>query len=275
LRFVQLLSAGYERLQDAGVPEGVMVANAGHSWSPAVAEHAMAMLLTLVKRLPRALASQARREWDRSYMDQMGTLHGRTLAIVGFGSIGKEFARLAKAFGMHVIALSRSGRPDPLADEVKTADQLNDFLTRADVILLSVPSTRRTRGLIGEAELARCRPGAILINVCRGDVVDSRALVEALDAGRLGAAGLDVTDPEPPPGGSALWDAPNLLITAHVSGAAGHPGRVRLAAFVADNIGRFAAGETPLHLVNVSVHDDAADGVPLRRGIDDTDKGRD
>ena len=243
LRFIQSFTAGYEGLQAHGVPPGVVVANAGESWSPAVAEHGMALLLALVKCLPQAILNQSRGLWDRSHTARMGSLERQTLAIVGYGSIGREFARRARPFGMHIVGLSRRAMPDPLADEVQTMSALHAVLARADVVLVAVPYSRETHHLIGAKELAACKPGAILINVARGGLVDPAALAAALSSGQLGAAGTDVTEPEPLPPGDPLWGAPNLIITPHVAGASGPVGRARLAGFVAANVARFVAGE--------------------------------
>lgn len=243
LRFIQSFTAGYEGLQAHGVPPGVVVANAGDSWSPAVAEHGMALLLALVKCLPQAIINQSRSAWDRSQTPRMGSLEGQTLAIVGFGSIGHEFARRAIPFGMRIVGLSRSAKPDPLADEVRPVSALNAVLARADVVLVAVPYSKDTHHMIGADELAACKRGAILINIARGALVDPVALAAALRSGQLGAAGTDVTEPEPLPAGDPLWGAPNLIITPHVAGVSGPVGRDRLAGFVAANVTRFVAGE--------------------------------
>jgi len=242
LRFIQSFTAGYEGLQMHGVPPGVLVANAGDSWSPAVAEHGMALLLALVKCLPHAILNQSRGRWDRSQTPRMGSLEQQTLAIVGFGSIGREFARRARPFGMRIVGLSRSAKADPLADEVQPMSALHTVLARADVVLVAVPYSKETHHLIGARELSACKRGAILINVARGGLVDPAALSAALSSGRLGAAGTDVTEPEPLPDGDPLWSAPNLIITPHVAGASGPVGRERLAGFVAANVARFVAG---------------------------------
>ena len=250
LRFIQLLTAGYEGLLEHGVPAGVRVANAGDSWSPAVAEHAVALMLAMVKCLPLAFSAQTRRSWDAGRIGpRMGTLQDRTLVIVGCGSIGREAARRARGLGMRVIGVARTARPMPDVDEVLAADQLDAALGRADMVLVAVPSSPATRGLIDAARLAACRPGAMLVNVARGNVVDSAALAQALRSGQLAAAGLDVTDPEPLTPEDPLWDAPNLIITPHVSGSSGPEGLARLARTVAANLRREADGETPHHLI--------------------------
>ena len=251
LRFIQSFTAGYEGLQVHGVPPGVVVANAGDSWSPAVAEHGMALLLALVKCLPHAIINQSRGTWDRSQTPRMGSLEGQTLAIVGFGSIGHEFARRARPFGMRIVGLSRRAMPDPLADEVQPVSALHAVLARSDVVLVAVPYSKDTHHVIGAGELAACKRGAILINVARGGLVDPVALAAALASGQLGAAGIDVTEPEPLPDGDPLWGAPNLIITPHVAGASGPVGRARLAGFVAANVARFVAGEPVICVVTL------------------------
>jgi phosphoglycerate dehydrogenase-like enzyme len=249
LRFIQTFTAGYEGLQMHGVPPGVVVANAGESWSPGVAEHGMAMLLALVKCLPESILNQTRHAWDRAQSGRMGTLEGLTAAIVGYGSIGRAFARLAKSFGMRVVGLSRSPRPEGLADELRPIGELAAVLGRADVVVVAAPHSAETDRMIGAAQLAACRRGAILINLARGGLVDQHALAAALRSGQLGGAGLDVTDPEPLPAGDPLWDCPNLLVTPHVGGSSGPVGRARLAEFVAGNVRRFVAGEPPASIV--------------------------
>lgn len=252
LRLIQLLTAGYDLLQIHGVPAGVKVATAGDSWSPAVAEHAIALMLAMVKRLPAAFEAQSRRQWAQMALSPtMTTLEGRTLVIVGCGSIGREAARRAAGLGMRVIGVARSVRPIPQVDEVLEAARLDDALARADVVLVSAPSTPATRGLFDAARLAACRPGALLVNVARGNLVDRDALLDALRTGRLAGAALDVTDPEPLPPDDPLWDAPNLIVTPHVSGSSGPAGLRRLAAHVLANLRREADGLPPTHLVDV------------------------
>ena len=250
LKFIQLVTAGYEGLEAHGVPPGVVVANAGDSWSPTVAEHAMMLMLALIRRLPMALAAQARSAWESPQIAPgIRSLRGRTLAIVGYGSIGRETALRARGFGMRIVGVSRSARPDPALDEVRRADELEAVLAQADVVLVTVPSGAKTRGLIGAAQLAACKPGALLINVARGNVVDRSALIAALESGHLGGAGIDVTDPEPLGPDDAIWNTPNLIITPHVSGSSGPEGFARLADIVCANVARFVGGEEPLHRV--------------------------
>lgn len=251
LRWIQLLTAGYETLQRHGVPPRVAVSNAGDSWSPAVAEHVMTLLLTLIKRVPDIVDNHRNHGWERGYAARMRGLDGMTLAIVGYGSIGRAVAARARPFGMRVVGLSRSARPDPGADEVMPIASLHDALARADAILLSLPLSDESRHVMNRDAFAACKQGALLVNIARGELIDSEALIDALKSGRIGGAGLDVTAPEPLPPGDPLWDAPNLIVSPHVAGACGARGRERLAGFVTSNMQRFIAGETPEALIKL------------------------
>lgn len=249
LRWIQMLTSGSEGPMSHGIPPGVALTNAGDAWAPSVAEHAMALLLALVKRLPEIVANQAGHGWQRDFTRQMETLVGRTLAIIGFGHIGREMAIRARACGMAIVGVSRSAQPDPLADEMRQPKDLIEVLGRATAIALCVPSSPQTEGMIGAAELSACRPEALLVNVSRGKVLDSQALADALMRQQIAGAGLDVTDPEPLPPAHPLWLCPNIIISPHVAGSAGPVGRARLAALVADNVARFVSGQPLEHTV--------------------------
>lgn len=250
-RWLQLLSAGYETLLAHGVPVEVDVSNAGSVWSPVVAEHVMGLLLAQARRLPRVLAAQARGRWDASIRHDMGMLFDSRLLVVGMGSIGGELARRARAFGMHVAGLSRSGRPHPDADTVWPATRLHEALALADYVVCAVPGSPQTDGMIGARELAALKPGAVLCNVGRGSVVDSAALQQALQSGRM-AAVLDVTEPEPLPDGHPLWGAPNLIVSPHLGGAAPPRYYDRLVRHVVANLRRRAAGQALADLVELA-----------------------
>ena len=243
LRFIQTFTAGYEGLQEHGVPPGVVVANAGDSWSASVAEHGMALLLAMVKKLETPILNRAGHKWDRAYSSRMSSLHGMTLAIVGYGSIGRAFAQFARPFGMRIVGVRRTPQPDDLAHEMLSIDNLDSVLARADVVLVAVPYSRATDKMMGAAQFAACKQGALLINLARGGLVDQKALAEALASGKLGGAAVDVTSPEPLPADDPFWNAPNLILTPHVAGASGPVGRRRLAEFVGANVARFVAGE--------------------------------
>ncbi|MSQ51476.1 MAG: D-2-hydroxyacid dehydrogenase [Betaproteobacteria bacterium] len=251
LRFIQLMNAGYDGPSKHGVPPGVVVAKAGDAWSPALAEHAMTLMLSLIRCMPQILENQSKRGWDRKFTARIDGIDGKTLAIIGYGSIGREVAKRAKPFGMHVIGVSRTAAPKPFADETEAVSALHAVLAHADVIVLTAPLSAETRYMIDAKALSVCKPNAILINVARGGLIDQTALGEALKNGTIAAAGLDVTDPEPLPPDHPLWLSPNLIISPHVAGSSGARGRERLADFVAENLGRFVAGEAVTHTVTL------------------------
>ena len=242
LRWVQLPTMGYDPVELHGVPSGVTVTTAGDAYAPTVAEHALTLLLALVRRIPEAVRNGVQRRWDQSGARAIGTLHGATVTVVGFGNIGREVAVRLRGFGARVVAVTRSGRPDPLADEVVAADRLFDALGRSDAVVLAVPLNAQTRHLIDARALAAMQPHALLINIARGGVVDQVALAAALAQGKLGGAGLDVTDPEPLPPDDPLWTQPNALITPHVAGYGGDVAPRRILALVERNLRNFIDG---------------------------------
>jgi phosphoglycerate dehydrogenase-like enzyme len=248
LRWVQLPTMGYDPVELHGVPPGVAVTSAGDAYAPTVAEHAVAMLLALVRHIPEAVRNSAEGKWDQSKAVRIGTLHGATVAVIGFGNIGREIAARLRGFGARVVGVTRSGRADPLADEAASSDQLLDVLARSDAAVLAVPLNAQTRHLIDARALAVLRPHALVINIARGGVVDHDALRDALAEGRLGGAGLDVTEPEPLPADDPLWTMPNVLITPHVAGYGGDVAPRRIMALFERNLANFTAGR-PLEAV--------------------------
>lgn len=216
LRWVQLPMAGVEWVKNTDLWSSPKIAITGAAGINAtqVAEYVLMAMLALAKDLPRMLASKGRRQWDRF---DLGQLRGKTLGIVGYGAIGQEAGRLAGAFGMNVLATKR--RIEPGAPPwVLPVQQLDRLLRESDYVLLSVPATPETSGMIGPEQLAAMRPTAYLVNISRGSVVDEAALIEALRAGRLAGAALDVFRTEPLPADSSLWEMPNVLISAHIAG---------------------------------------------------------
>ena len=242
LRWVQLPTMGYDPVELHGVPHGVTVTTAGDAYAPTVAEHAVTLLLALVRKLPAAVLNAERHRWDQTHATTIGTLHDATVVVVGFGNIGREVAKRLRGFGARVVAVTRSGRPDSLADEVVPADRMLDAFARADAVVLAVPLNAQTRHLIGTRALAALQPHALLVNIARGGVVDQTALATALAEGRLGGAGLDVTDPEPLPPDDPLWALPNALITPHVAGYGGDVAPRRILALVERNLRNFIEG---------------------------------
>jgi phosphoglycerate dehydrogenase-like enzyme len=223
LKFIQSISAGTDHYdKDLLRARGLRLASAAGVNAVAVAEHAMALILALSRRLPEARDNQRARHWrgmtgDLSLREDQ--LTAKTLLIVGMGRIGSRLARLARVFDMRVIATKRDpGTGAEGADAVHGAERLHELLGQADVVALTCPLTPETERLIDAAALAAVKPGAHLVNVARGRVIDEPALVQVLQEGRLAAAALDVTWEEPLPAASPLWTLPNVLLTPHTAG---------------------------------------------------------
>jgi phosphoglycerate dehydrogenase-like enzyme len=249
LRWIQLTTAGYDGFTFHGVPESVAVTNAGHSHGPMVAEHAVMLLAALTRRLHLYAEPQSRHVFDRNIALPLATLEDSTVAVLGYGGIGRETARRAKAFGARVVAIARSARDDEFADAIVPSSRLHTVLAEADSLIVTAALTEETKGIIDARALQAMRPGGVLVNIARGSIVDTAALIEALNSGHLSGAGLDVSDPEPPPPDHPLWSCPNLIVTPHVSGMGSPAVRRRIGALVMDNVGCFIAGETLSHRV--------------------------
>jgi glyoxylate reductase len=238
LRVVANLAVGSDNIDlDEARRRGIPVGVTPGVLTEATADLAFALILAAARRLPQAAEAVRRGEW-RTWEPAgfLGLeLHGATLAVVGAGRIGQAVARRARAFGMEVI-------------EVRSADPLEPALERADVVSLHTPLTPQTRHLIDAAALRRMKPTAILVNTARGGVVDQDALIEALHAGTIAAAALDVTDPEPLPADHPLLRAPNVLVVPHIGSATGRT-RARMAEMAVANIEAGLAGEPLPHPV--------------------------
>jgi phosphoglycerate dehydrogenase-like enzyme len=204
-----------------------------------LAEFALFGLLAFAKDLPRLLRSQAGRRWDRFTMAELGDW---TVLMVGLGGIGREVARLAKAFGARTIGIKRTPAEVPHVDEVHAIDRLRELLPRADAVVLTLPTTAATRGLLDREALSLLPSHAVLVNVGRGATVDEEALVDALREGRLGGAALDVFAVEPLPVESPLWRLPNVVIAPHAAGQSVHD-EERIVDLFCDNLRRYLRGE--------------------------------
>lgn len=223
LAFIQSISAGTDQYsRDALAAAGIRLASAQGANERAVAEHAVAVMLAMARRLPQARDNQTARHWRGMIGDisaREDELGGKTLVIAGLGRIGARLATLAKAFEMRVLATRRDpSRGGGAADQVVGEEALLDLLPQADFVALTCPLTARTENLIDAQALAAMKPSATLINVARGKVVNETALIAALDQKRLAGAALDCVWDEPLPATSALWDMPNVLITPHTAG---------------------------------------------------------
>lgn len=238
-RWVQLPSAGVDSYADDGLLEapGITWTSAKGSFARPVAEHALALTLATLRHLPE-------RARARSWGESAGTsLFGADVLVLGAGGIARTFLDLLAPFGTRNVVVRRRAEPVPGAERTVTTDHLHEELARADVVMVAAALTTQTRALLGAAELAVMKPGAVLVNIARGGLVDTDALVAALASGHLGGAALDVTDPEPLPDGHPLWDLPTALITPHTADTAEMVAPL-IRARVEENLGRFVAGRT-------------------------------
>lgn len=248
LRWVQCDHSGLTRSARPEVFEsGLIVTGAAGRSAPALAQHGFYFALSLTYDARRLFEMQDARQWRAPEgFEHRLALWGKTLGIVGYGHTAKEMARLGKAFGMRVIVYRRSAAEQaPDVDEMLSSDDgdtLDPLLAEADVVMLAAQLTDATHHLFSADEFARMKNTAFLINLARGGIIDQQALVKALHAGEIAGAGLDVADPEPLPPDSPLWDAPNVMITPHVTPKV--PDRTqRTIDIVVENIRRYRAGE--------------------------------
>jgi phosphoglycerate dehydrogenase-like enzyme len=251
LRLVQLLSAGYDDVDiDAARRAKVPVSNNGGANAVSVAEHTMMLMLAVSRRVIWQHGNVSGGRWrGNGPAPRMYELFDKTLGIVGLGTIGKKVARLARAFGMRVAYYDIARLSEDAEDALGVRFRLlRELLGSSDVVSLHVPLNDSTRHMIGAAELALMKPEAILVNTCRGPVVDEGALHRALSEGKLFGAGLDVFDQEPPPADNPLLKLDNVLLTAHFAGPTwdNHVARFRNAF---DNVQRVHRGEAPLWVV--------------------------
>lgn len=250
LRFVQSISAGTDQYdKERFRQKGVRLASAKGVNARAVAEHAMALILALSRQLHTGRDNQTAKHWRGMIGDPTARedeLGGKTLLIVGLGSIGARLARLAKAFDLTVIATKRDPSTGAeLADRVHAQSDLHALLPEADIVALTCPLMPETENLIDANALSLMKPSAHLINVARGKVVDEDALIAALESGRIAAAGIDVTREEPLPKSSPLWSMRNVLLTPHTAGETRRY-EDNVLDILMDNIDRLSRGETEL-----------------------------
>jgi phosphoglycerate dehydrogenase-like enzyme len=246
IRWVQLPSAGVEGWFAAGpLPAGKQFTSAVGSYAESVAEHSLALMLAGARRLPELAR---RRSWTRV---TSASLFDSTVGIVGAGGIGKALIDLLVPFRATVLAVNRSGNPVPGAQKTLTPDGLDEVLRESQFVVIGAPATPQTRHLIGRRELSLMRPDSWLVNIARGSLVDTDALVEALRNGEIGGAALDVTDPEPLPDGHPLWTLDNALITPH-SANPEHLLLPNLVRRVHGNVRHYLAGEPLDGIVDIT-----------------------
>jgi phosphoglycerate dehydrogenase-like enzyme len=249
---VQLLSAGVDGVPFDRLPEGVLVASNAGAYAEPMAEHVLALALALAKRLPQNHAAMRRGDFDQQTPNRL--IRGSVVGILGFGGIGQASARLLRALGARIHALNRSGRADEPVNWIGTLDDLEALLSAADILVVSLPLTRATRGLIGGHELSLMKPDAILVNVARAAILDEDALYEHLKRNPSFSAGIDTWWQEPHHGGRfatrrPLLDLPNVLGSPHNS-AITAGALAEAARQAAANIARHLRGEPVEHVVD-------------------------
>jgi phosphoglycerate dehydrogenase-like enzyme len=240
LKVVQAFSAGVDWLLPL-IPPGVVLCSAVGVHDASVSEWVVAAILAMRRRLPEFGELQHRAEWNREIAtqrvsDPVDDLEGKTVLVVGYGSIGKALASRLTPFGARVVGIAQHARPDAV-----TPEGLPRLLPAADVVVDLLPLTPDTRKFVDAKFLSQMKPGAIFVNAGRGGTVDTDALLEALRSGRIRAA-LDVTDPEPLPAEHPLWKEPNVLITPHIAGTVAQM-EARAYRFAGEQIRRYAAGQ--------------------------------
>jgi phosphoglycerate dehydrogenase-like enzyme len=244
LRWIQCMGAGVERLLVPELPPDVRVTRAAGIFGPWMAEYALGWCLWVTQRMDGFRASQRQRRW--APVDPI-PLRGQTLCVVGLGDIGRHTAQRARALGMRVIGVTRSGRASRDARRVYRTRALRAALAQADFVVLTLPLSEETRGLLGPAALAAMKPTAWLLNLARGPIVDEAALLDALRGRRIGGAVLDVFDTEPLPTDHPFWGLDNVVVTPHISG----PSTPReIGPIFNDNLRRYAAHRPLRHLVD-------------------------
>ncbi|HEX4210644.1 MAG TPA: D-2-hydroxyacid dehydrogenase [Candidatus Binataceae bacterium] len=268
LKWIQLLSAGADHILKGLLAErrDIAVTTASGIHSTPIAEYTIGSMLAFAHGLHLTMRSQIKREWRRNsqFMEIADSLRGKTLGVIGYGSIGRETARIGSALGMTILALKRN--PDDHVDTGWNPPGVGDpegrlparwfgpeereaLLSESDYITVTLPMTPQTRNFIRAREFAAMRPNAYIVNIGRGEVIDQNAMIEALEANRIAGAGLDVFEREPLEPESALWDLENVILTPHMSGAHKDYNGSASALF-ADNLKRYRAGQPLYNLVD-------------------------
>jgi phosphoglycerate dehydrogenase-like enzyme len=221
-----------------------VLTNASGVHGPQMAEHLLGLLIAWFRKFPEVFEAQKRHEWKRSVLHTAGLLHGKTLLVAGFGSVGRQVAKLAAAFGMRVIGVRRGPSPEappPGVEKIVAQDCLGEVLALADVVVDILPCTEETYHLFDGKLFAKMKRTAVFANIGRGPTVDEAGLAEALGAGLIAGAVLDVTETEPLPPDSPLWDLPGTIITPHYSGSHPQYDEMVFSLFL-DNLVRYNSG---------------------------------
>src|SRR5260221_675688 len=251
-RWLALATAGYGSVARQGVPPDIVVTNASPVWAPVVAEHAVALLLALLRQVPLLERKRAVADWDRANLvANLAALEDQTVAIVGYGGIGREIARRLRPTGASLVCFSRRRREDDEVGTVHSLEALPNLLPRCDAVILALALTDATRHLFNAGLLACMPQGARLVNVARGGLVDTTPLLAALDSGRIAGFASDVFEEEPLPGSDPLWRSERVIISPHIAGFGSRAALDRLRTLWTDNFSRMLAGRPLEHRVRL------------------------
>lgn len=250
LRWLQLASAGADRYINKNLyaNKDIILTNSSGVYGIPIAEHVFAMILSFNRNLQDYALLKKEKRWNM--IPETREFYGSTVSVIGLGDIGREVAKRAKAWGAKVLAVKRNPSPKPdYVDELYLTEEINEVIKQSDYIVLTLPATDKTRGILTEERLRIMKPDAFLVNIGRGELVDQEALIKALRNNWIGGAGLDVMTPEPLPEDSPLWDLPNVIITQHSSGLSKKNNDRRMEIFT-DNLKRYLNNEKLLNLVD-------------------------
>jgi phosphoglycerate dehydrogenase-like enzyme len=250
LRWLQSWSAGINSMPLGTMQEkGILLTSANGVHAFPISETIFALMLGLTRKIHSYVKNQPSKTWHHAGIKL--EIHNKTIAILGVGAIGKETAKIAKAFGMKVLGIRTSGQPEENVDEMYTTKQLNDVLPQADYVVITLPLTQETQHLIGTEQFNLMKSSAFFINIGRGEIVKEDELIKALQEGKIAGAGLDVFTTEPLPAESPLWEMENVIITPHTSGSTEHYNKRVIEDIFIPNLQKYIEGDPlPINLVD-------------------------
>lgn len=250
VRWIQLSSTGFDACTQYGVPDSVVVTNAASAWAPIVAEHALALMLGLLRGVHIAERDRQSAKWDRpSVLPHLSSLEGATVGILGAGAIGQEIGKRVQAFGARALFITRTPRTLGYADETVPVDEVFQALPRVDVLVSALPLTAQTDKMVNRAWFEKMKKSSLFINVGRGNTVDESAILQSLEEGLIAGAGFDVMEVEPMRPDHPLWQFKQVIITPHVAAFKSRIGTDRLMSLCRNNIENYMAGRKLMNVV--------------------------